>query len=100
MKRCPECGFRADDHTCPLCGVRMRNLPGEALEQKTHVHRQQGEQCTLPNRKPEQQVSKIEEAGGHRNRWRSAGSTAPVFSKIWQIIAVVLIAVLFRACTG
>ena len=50
MKRCPDCGFRVKDPTiriCPLCGVRM--LRDVAGKNDTHVHREPGERCMLPN---------------------------------------------------
>ena len=54
MKRCPDCGFRANDVVCPLCGVRMQAAP----EIQTHVHRQTGERCGVSvkekDRRPDQ----------------------------------------------
>ena len=54
MKRCPDCGFRANDQMCPLCGVRMKEDPNL----RTHVHAQSGERCGVSgkeaNRRPEQ----------------------------------------------
>ena len=28
MGQCPNCGWRAEDSVCPLCGVRPRRGPG------------------------------------------------------------------------
>ena len=53
MKRCPDCGFRAKDNICPLCGVRMQNDPTI----NTHAHNQTGERCGVTpkeTRGPEQ----------------------------------------------
>ena len=45
MKRCPDCGFRAKDDICPLCGVRMKSVSAPI---RTHTHIQPGEKCVLP----------------------------------------------------
>ena len=89
MKRCPECGFRAEDKTCPLCGVRMQTLGGAAREIQTHSHGQTGEKCVLPNQK--QPVRPQQEK-------KSSGTKMP--PKFVQIVFFVIIAVLLRACFG
>ena len=51
MRRCPDCGFRARDIICPLCGVRMREDPVICA----HAHVQSGERCGVQlqeNRRP------------------------------------------------
>ena len=105
MKRCPECGFRADDKTCPLCGVKMVPLTAAAKELRTHNHRQTGETCVLPNQKPvKPPVSRPKQnptpAEEHTNRWRTAGSATPVNPKVWQTVLVIIVVILFRACAA
>lgn len=95
MKRCPECGFRADDRICPLCGVRMRDLPGAAKSLQTHVHQQSGEACALPNR--ERRKTMIPPTAGKRSARQSA---KPGAAKVLPTILVVVIALLFRACAA
>lgn len=89
MKRCPECGFRADDTVCPLCGVRMQSIAGASSEIQTHVHRQTGEKCALPNQKqpvrPQQEKKK---------------TAAKVPGKFVQAVFFIIIALLLRACFG
>ena len=52
MKRCPECGFRADDTVCPLCGVKMQRTSEPVA---THKHTQSGETCMLPEKEKSEQ---------------------------------------------
>ena len=89
MKRCPECGFRANDKNCPLCGVRMQSIAGAARELQTHTHRQDGEKCVLPNQK--QPV---------RPQQEKKSSTAKMPPKFVQIVFVIIIVILLRACVG
>ena len=91
MKRCPECGFRANDKVCPLCGVKMRDLPGAAQDIKTHTHKQSGERCALPNqeRKPVKTQRKAEK--------KTPQVQFP--PKLLPVLVVILIALL-RSCMG
>ena len=105
MKRCPECGFRANDTVCPLCGVRMRDLPGAAREIKTHTHKQTGERCALPNQKREPVRPVEREQPGSRMQEcpeRKTEKKTPLLNispKLLSILAVVLFALL-RSCMG
>lgn len=86
MKRCPECGFRAKDDTCPLCGVRMRSI---AKTPNTHAHNQPGEKCVLPRQ--EKKTVNIPTA-----RERSRGKSGnPLIT-----IAVIVLIILFRSCAA
>ena len=102
MKRCPDCGFRANDTVCPLCGVRMRDLPGAARSLDTHTHRQTGEKCVLPNQKPERRPVEYRSPGTteRKTKGKNSKSAVRVSPKVWQTILVVLIVILFRACTA
>lgn len=94
MKRCPECGFRANDTVCPLCGVRMT---GGSSPVQTHSHTQTGEKCVLPNRErptSERENRETERPGSHRKR----NGTTPS-SLVTTIIVIVLISML-RSCMG
>jgi len=105
MKRCPECGFRADDTRCPLCGVKMQAMFGyeaklhaHSEEKETcgfsepekptvhppmHVHPEKGEHCVLPN---------TEQAGPRRKS--AAGN------KVVGVVVALLLYALLKACTG
>ena len=88
MKRCPECGFRANDTVCPLCGVRMQ---GYSAPISTHTHRQGGEKCVLPNREnPKTDVPKNETYNPQRNTTRRSTPSGTAIA----IIVIVLISVL------
>lgn len=102
MKRCPDCGFRANDTVCPLCGVRMRDLPGAARELNTHTHRQVGEECVLPNQKRERNPVEYRSpaTAERKTREKNFKSTVRISPKVWQSILIVLIAILFRACAA
>ena len=89
MKRCPECGFRANDTVCPLCGVRMQSIAGASRELQTHTHRQTGEKCTLPNQK--------QPVGPQQEKKTAAGK---VPSKFVQAIFFIILVILLRACFG
>ncbi len=89
MKRCPECGFRAEDHVCPLCGVRMQTMAGASRELQTHTHRQSGEKCALPNQKQPVRTQQEKKA--------SAAKAPPKFA---QIVFFIILAILLRACFG
>ena len=92
MKRCPECGFRANDNTCPLCGVRM---VGYTAPVQTHSHAQTGERCVLPNR--EQPVVKQE----HEKTYQPQSSRRDQNPKGVLITIVVIILIsLLRSCIG
>lgn len=86
MKRCPECGFRAKDDICPLCGVRMKSL---SQKPQTHTHTQPGEKCVLPRQ--EKKTVNIPTA-----RERSRGKNG---SPLVTIVVIVLI-FLFRSCAA
>ena len=90
MRRCPDCGFRANDTTCPLCGVKMKPLPAAEKELQTHAHKQAGESCTLPNSMPVKQISTQKKA--------KTKNSMPINPKMIQAILVLVIVVLFRAC--
>lgn len=88
MKRCPDCGFRAKDDICPLCGVRMKAVPGKI---QTHAHTQPGEKCTLPRQ--EQKPIQIPTARDTNRKPQGKGS--------W--VSVVVIIILFniiRSCAA
>lgn len=86
MKQCPECGFRANDTICPLCGVRMRAI---AKTPNTHAHNQPGEKCVLPRQ--EKKTVNIPTA-----RERSRGKSGnPLIT-----IAVIVLIILFRSCAA
>ena len=95
MKRCPECGFRANDTTCPLCGVKMR---GTAAPIQTHTHAQQGERCVLPNQKkgtgaPDpkaEQAYKPEQTSSQRHRREKPSFGVAVF--------LIIMFILLRSC--
>jgi len=93
MKRCPECGFRANDKICPLCGVKMRELAGTARQITTHVHKQSGEQCALPNRErtaPQPRPNMEKPAPKKTPKTQLPGKLLPVL--------VVLLFVMLRSC--
>lgn len=92
MKRCPECGFRAEDNICPLCGVRMTGISTAGRTLDTHVHRQPGEDCMLP--KKEERTIKMPAA---RDTQRRSGGKNEA-SKLVSVIVVIVIAILMRAC--
>ena len=89
MRRCPDCGFRANDTVCPLCGVRMQSIAGANREIQTHTHQQTGEKCALPNQK--QPV---------RPQQEKKQSAAKIPSKFVQAIFFIILAILLRACFG
>ena len=76
MKRCPDCGFRAKDRICPLCGVVMK--PDPTIQ--THVHRQAGEQCG---------VSPKEENRSPANRTAVPQKSAPQSDSLGIVRAVI-----------
>lgn len=104
MKRCPDCGFRANDKICPLCGVRMRELPAADRELSTHTHVESGERCVLP-RQPERpaqpqyrpQPTLRPEPGPSRQKRSRSAPKLP--SKLYPILAVIFI-LLLRSCMG
>ena len=92
MKRCPECGFRADDAVCPLCGVRMQEY---AAPIRTHAHTRPGEKCALPNRERPTVGQETPKAYQPQNsRRNSAGKPSSVAV---TLIVIVLLSVL-RSC--
>ena len=99
MKRCPECGFRANDKVCPLCGVKMRDLPGAAQDIKTHTHKQSGERCALPNqeRKPIRPVVREPVKAEKQPEKKAPQMNFP--TKLLPILIVLLFTVL-RSCMG
>lgn len=90
MKRCPACGFRADDQTCPLCGVRMH---ADGASVQTHAHQQKGERCALPNREAPQQ--KEEQYHPQNSRRSARGNTSAS-----AVIVVIILFMLLRGCMG
>ena len=99
MKRCPECGFRANDRICPLCGVKMRDLPGAAREIKTHTHKQSGERCTLPNQERKLTRPAVREPARAEKRPKSKTPQVQFPPKLLPVLVVILIALL-RSCMG
>jgi len=99
MKRCPECGFRANDEVCPLCGVRMRNLSGAAREIKTHTHKQTGERCALPNQEREPVRPAVQEQVKAEEKPEKKMPQVQFPPKLLPVLAVILIALL-RSCMG
>ena len=89
MKRCPECGFRAKDNICPLCGVRMTGISAAGRTLDTHAHRQPGEGCLLPEK--EKKTIRIPTAR-ERKRQKSPNAVS--------IIVVVIIVILMRSCAA
>ena len=94
MKRCPECGFRATDHTCPLCGVRMTAYHGNV---QTHSHTQQGEHCVLPNREQPVQQKREQENKDYTPQTGNTRRTASVPSFFYVIVLLIVFSVL-RSC--
>ena len=92
MKRCPECGFRAKDTVCPLCGVRMT---GYTAPVQTHSHAQTGERCVLPNKERPAVRQEPEKTYRPRNGRRSGSPK----SALTTVLVIILIAVL-RSCMG
>ena len=95
MKRCPECGFRAADTMCPLCGVKMCVDPAPI---QTHTHSQAGERCTLPNRtrmpvKP--LPTKEETYRPERTGTRRQSRATPNFG---AVAFIVIVFILLRSC--
>lgn len=87
MRRCPECGFRANEQTCPLCGVRMQQTGAPV---QTHTHAQSGERCVLPNREPARQNTP-------QNGRKKSGGTPSGF--VIAVVVIVLVSML-RSCVG
>lgn len=90
MRRCPECGFRANDTVCPLCGVRM----GHVNNVPTHTHTGAGERCVLPNREPYRPVPKQPE-----RKQESTGKKTSMPQYAAWIIVLILFGIL-RSCVG
>ena len=93
MRRCPDCGFRANDTVCPLCGVRMQ---GYSAPISTHEHRQSGERCVLPNH--ENRKTDAPKKGTYNPQQNSRRRSTPSGTVI-AIIAIILISVL-KNCAG
>ncbi len=87
MNQCPECGFRAKDTICPLCGVRMRPF---VKRPDTHIHSQRGEKCALPRQERTIKMPTAREV----NR-QTKGKTNWV-----SILAVIVIAILLHSCSA
>lgn len=103
MRRCPECGFRADDTICPLCGVRMRPEPAADAAVQTHVHTEAGEHCGVEQKKaaprpeeyrPERQSTTRQQPEKEK---RASGGAKPIV--LWVVIAIVFY-VLLNACNA
>ena len=96
MKRCPDCGFRAEESHCPLCGVRMQHTGAPV---RTHDHTQQGEKCMLPNREspaaPKQ--TGTPETGSYQPQTGSRGRRGTPSGAVGVIFAIILFSLL-RAC--
>ena len=88
MKRCPECGFRANENSCPLCGVRMQTVDAPM---QTHAHQQKGEKCALPNREATEQKERYQPRSRGKSR---SGTSAPA------IVVVIVLFLLLRSCVG
>ena len=104
MKRCPECGVRADDRVCPLCGVRMRELPAAAGAMQTHVHQESGERCGVsPNktdRKPESPRPATTDAPVQQQSGWEYDSVRNAVKYIWKGIGIVMAFIIFlNACS-
>lgn len=97
MKRCPDCGFRANDTICPLCGVRMRPLPDAARQLNTHSHGETGERCILPEEPPRLQRPDYRPAPPKSRQTRKKKGNSP--SRLYPILAIILF-VLLRSCMG
>lgn len=105
MRRCPECGFRADDTICPLCGVKMRPEPAAdaAIQTQTHTHTETGEHCGVEQKKaaprpeqyrPEHQNGSRQQAGRQK---ASANGQKPIL--LWVVLVIVFY-VLLNACSA
>lgn len=61
MKYCTECGYRVqtEEKTCPLCGCRLKTVPGGGAGEtyRPHTH-EKGESCLLPNQEAPQREKK------------------------------------------
>lgn len=93
MRRCPECGFRANDTVCPLCGVHMT---GYVAPVQTHNHKQTGERCVLPNREQpavRQETERTYRPQSDRNKSQNPKGALTV------VLVIILISVL-RSCIG
>lgn len=87
MKRCPDCGFRAKDDICPLCGVRMKSVSAPA---QIHTHTQPGEKCVLPR----QEKTVYIPAARERNR-QTKGKTNWV-----SIVVIIILFNIIRSCAA
>lgn len=95
MKRCPECGFRANDTVCPLCGVRMQSYTAPIY---THTHAQSGEKCALPNQrqapvKPQPSASETYQPRQTDRQRRQRGK--PNFG---VVVFIIIMFILLRSC--
>lgn len=99
MKRCPECGFRADDRICPLCGVRMQGQTGVAREIKTHTHKQTGERCALPNQEREPVRPTMRKTVRTEKKPERKTPQVHVPAKLIPVL-IVLLFTLLRSCMG
>ena len=105
MKRCPECGFRAEDTICPLCGVKMK--PEKAAQEtlQTHAHTQAEERCSVEQKpyRPARNTDPIVDTGRHpvssqeRQSARTPGLTAKL---VWVLTILILYFVLQSMCSG
>lgn len=98
MKRCPECGFRAADVVCPLCGVKMQKYTAPI---KTHTHIQNGEKCALPNRGPMPATPKQPECEAYspeQKKSRQQHRATPNFGALVVMIIVYIVYILLRSC--
>lgn len=89
MRRCPDCGFRANDTVCPLCGVRMSF---QGLPLNTHAHTQRGERCVLPNQTQRRQPP-LNDTKKHE------GAQSKLSSYFITIGVIILLSIL-RSCLG
>lgn len=103
MRRCPECGFRADDSICPLCGVRMRPEPAADASLQTHTHAESGERCGVERKKaaprpeqyrPERQSGSRQQQGRQKT---SANGQKPIL--LWVVLVIVFY-VLLNSCSA
>lgn len=96
MKRCPECGFRANDTVCPLCGVKMR---GCSAPIRSHNHTQPGEKCVLPNQsKPT--VKQVPSGNGQPYRPDTTGTRRERNAKpnFGVVVFIIIMFILLRSC--
>lgn len=89
MRRCPDCGFRAEDSVCPLCGTKMGRITATV---QTHTHTQQGERCLLPEQErsaPKREVTRPTARGRSQQQPGAFG----------VVVAIIILISVLRSCT-